>query len=601
MGSGETLPPPAPVARNLLGEFNVAGAPAMTLPDRPVLRTDSVLPPSPRPSTSGLDDLVNGSGQNSIGQAVTAAASSIGGWEHVVQMIANRLSQPSLGISGDDFIFLWERSGGETLLEAARRGGSEHCRQAKRMRNACFALLLLIGEMPLPAESQARTDALELIGFSQFAADHEDALWQLLSSTTNDYSLEHPVVDMGQRPESQAVLVGFAANWIERIPAVVNNPSRRAVVLRHRLYRYMLLNDVAAGRGGGRYIRGLDFAINRAQAFAESYGTLAGRSPAELRRGVASVNFRGEEAVGQGVVREFYTQISTDVYASDYALFEYRGDAPSHYRISQMADHHPRECFVAIGRFMAMSIVQGIPIGVNMNPMFYKRLLGEALTLADVEGLDEGIHRSIQMVMRMTTDEELEAIGAPMPHAYPEHVAEEDSVAVTLENRDTQLAIALDNISVNHMQDQFDWFRQGFFAVIPRELFAGVSAADLGSILFGDPIVDIDDMVAHLTLERYVLTDAPIQYLLTVLRELSQEQRRQFLKFTTSNTQLPLGGFGALNPRFKITRVDTSPEHMPATHTCFNTIDLPRYTSLEQTREKILYAITHGIARMENY
>ena len=592
---------PRPVARNLMGEFDSPASPApmvrgVAIP-APIVGGVGFLPPTPPPIGSGgspaLDDLVNGDGPNSIGQAAAAAVGGTGNWDNVARIIGQRFSGGP-AISGDDFIFVWERSGGELLMATARREGAESCRTANRVRNACFCLVLLVSEMPLPADTQARTDALELIGFSQFATDHEEALVGLLTATTRDFSLENPSLQYGENAQTKSVLFGFAANWIERIPNVITNPSRRAIVLRHRLFRYMMMNDVSAGR----YYHGLRFDVARAQAFAESYETLAQRAPAELRRGVAGVAFRGEGAIGQGVVREWYSQISQDVYSSNFALFEYRAEAPGYYRISQYSDHHPRNCFVAIGRFMAMSIVQGIPIGVNMHPMFYKRLMEEALTVADVETNDPDTYRAIQTVMEYTTDEELEAIGAPMPHAFPEHV--QDVAELTLANRDTQLAAALDNISVNHMEEQFDWFRQGFFAVLPRELFAGISAADLDRILFGDQVIDIDDLAANVNFEGYSMASAPVQYLFTVLRELTQEQRRQFLKFGTSNTQLPLGGFGSLNPRFRITRIHSDPDHLPGAHTCFNTIDLPQYVSLEQTREKILLAITHGNTGMLN-
>jgi hypothetical protein len=531
-----------------------------------------------------------------IGRSVEAAVARISNWPTVVELIARTFSQPSMvGVSGEDFMFLWERSRGALVLEEARRVGYEGCRAAHRLQNACFALVVFIGEMPLPADAQSRADALELIGFTQFATDNARALTELLRSSLADHSLGSFGIASGMNARSQGVLVGFAANWLGRFPMLSPDaPSRSGLLsatVRHRIYRYALLMDQS------RY--GLDLNINRGHAFAESYETIARARPENVRNGVYRARFAGEAAAGPGTIREWFSQVSQDVWASDYGLFERREEAPHFYRISQMAGHHPRECFIAIGRFMAMSIIQGIPVGISMNRMFYKRLLGHAIGLADVEDVDEEVFRSLQTVMGYTSAEEMAAIDAPLPYVYPDEHA--DAISATLENRDTQLAIALDNLSHNSMPDQFSWFTEGFFAITPREMFDGLTANDVGSILFGDANIDIDDLEAHLRFNGFTRESRPVGYLMQVLREMDQHDRRRFLKFVTSNTQLPLGGFASLYPPMMITRDERGGTRLPDSHTCFNTLDLPDYTSLEQTREKIIYAITHGNGRMDNY
>jgi hypothetical protein len=541
-----------------------------------------------------------GEGLNVIGQAVEAAVSRGGQWRIVASLIANRFSRITL--SGGEFIPLWERSRGSLLIEQARRDGPDGCRRASRLQNACFALLLFVGEMPLPADAQARSDALGLIGFTQFAEDHADSLSDLLRSSISDNSLHSYDVFAGMDARSQGVMTGFAANWIGRCP-MLSSPATSsssahllAVVVRHRIFRYMMQNDAPIPGGYGYYAGGgLNFNVRRHQTFDESYETLARSRPADVRRGVLSARFHGEGAIGQGVIREWYSQISQDVYASDYALFERSEDAPHFYRISRMADHHPRDCFIAIGRFMAMSIIQGIPVGIALNTMFYKRLLGHAIEFADVET----IVNSIRTVTGYKTAEEMEAIDALLPHVYSEGHA--DAISATWENRDIQLAQALDILITNGMPDQFAWIAEGFFAVTPREMFDGLSANDLSSILFGESNIDIDDLEAHVQFVAFSRDWQPVRFLMQVLREMSQDDRRQFLKFVTSNTQLPLGGFSLLNPPFTITRTRRSGEHLPDSNTHSNTLNLPNYTSLEQARDKIIYAIRNANGPMDHY
>uniref|UniRef100_A0A3B5MTU1 HECT-type E3 ubiquitin transferase n=1 Tax=Xiphophorus couchianus TaxID=32473 RepID=A0A3B5MTU1_9TELE len=80
-----------------------------------------------------------------------------------------------------------------------------------------------------------------------------------------------------------------------------------------------------------------------------------------------------------------------------------------------------------------------------------------------------------------------------------------------------------------------------------------------------------------------------------VVKEMDSEKRIRLLQFVTGTCRLPVGGFteliGSNGPqKFCIDRVGKE-TWLPRSHTCFNRLDLPPYRSLEQLREKLLYAI----------
>lgn len=69
--------------------------------------------------------------------------------------------------------------------------------------------------------------------------------------------------------------------------------------------------------------------------------------------------------------------------------------------------------------------------------------------------------------------------------------------------------------------------------------------------------------------------------------------------FVTGTSKVPLGGFKALRgqrgpQRFTIQKVPARHDSLPASHTCFNTLDLPSYTDAEVLRDKLLIAIREG-------
>lgn len=63
--------------------------------------------------------------------------------------------------------------------------------------------------------------------------------------------------------------------------------------------------------------------------------------------------------------------------------------------------------------------------------------------------------------------------------------------------------------------------------------------------------------------------------------------------------QVPLEGFANLQgmhgpQHFQIHKSYGSADHLPQAHTCFNQLDLPQYTSYEQTRSRLLLAFSEG-------
>uniref|UniRef100_A0A1A8NCB9 NEDD4-like E3 ubiquitin-protein ligase WWP2 n=1 Tax=Nothobranchius rachovii TaxID=451742 RepID=A0A1A8NCB9_9TELE len=85
------------------------------------------------------------------------------------------------------------------------------------------------------------------------------------------------------------------------------------------------------------------------------------------------------------------------------------------------------------------------------------------------------------------------------------------------------------------------------------------------------------------------------RFLCHVVKEMDNEKRIRLLQFVTGTCRLPVGGFaeliGSNGPqKFCIDKVGKE-TWLPRSHTCFNRLDLPPYRSLEQLREKLLFAI----------
>lgn len=81
------------------------------------------------------------------------------------------------------------------------------------------------------------------------------------------------------------------------------------------------------------------------------------------------------------------------------------------------------------------------------------------------------------------------------------------------------------------------------------------------------------------------------RYFWEVIHEMSEEQKRLFLRFVTGSDRIPIGGMSKL--KFIIARNGADSEKLPTAHTCFNVLLLPDYGNKEKLKERLFKAITY--------
>ena len=79
------------------------------------------------------------------------------------------------------------------------------------------------------------------------------------------------------------------------------------------------------------------------------------------------------------------------------------------------------------------------------------------------------------------------------------------------------------------------------------------------------------------------------------MEELGNDDKCMLLKFTTGGSCVPLEGFKKLpGGKFTISQHRTSMNALPTASTCFNTLQLPSYTTYDILKKRALVAIRHG-------
>ena len=505
-------------------------------------------------------------------------------WNDIADQILLGGNLATLQLTQNQAITFWETLGGPVLLDQANLDP----RLVGYGLNACTVMMMLVSRMSLPAD---RESFFNQIGITEFVARNHDSLVSV-------FGREHSNRPLLPADPHSLVAASFHGYWTERFPQLVNTIALRKRALMYRIGEFSMAND---WRRGDFILRN----VERARARETSFGMISGAPAPDLRGGVIRVTYAGENAFGEGLIREWFSLIASKVSFREtnetgIPLLSPRDETPFDQIVND--DRVSPDQYNSLGRLFALSIIDGNPLGFNLHAVFFKKLLGQPIVLDDLRDMITAAEfRSIEYVMDADrTAEELEMVMSPMMHSGA-------AEGVSLENRDVQFASMLNNICTNSSPDKFQAIADGFFAVIPRELLTGLTPDDLRSFIRGNGDIDIADFRRHYVAGRGYRRDAEqIEWLFTVLEEYDQPMRSNFLRFVTGRSVLPTGGFGALgdNRIIKIDKMDRTNAHgnlfYPRTHTCFHSIELPEYESIDELRDMLNMAIqSNGIGAME--
>ncbi|XP_068168163.1 NEDD4-like E3 ubiquitin-protein ligase WWP2 isoform X2 [Antennarius striatus] len=343
--------------------------------------------------------------------------------------------------------------------------------------------------------------------------------------------------------------------------------------------------------------------VSRQTLFEDSFQQIMNVKPYELRRRLYII-MRGEEGLDYGgIAREWFFLLSHEVLNPMYCLFEYAGKNNYCLQINPASSINPDHLtyFRFIGRFIAMALYHGKFIDTGFTLPFYKRMLDKKPTLKDLESIDPEFYNSIMWVKENNLEEcgvelyfaqDMEILGKVSTHQLKD---DGENELVTEENKEEYISLLTDWRFTRGVEEQTKAFLDGFNEVVPLEWLRYFDEKELELMLCGMQEIDLADWQKNTIYRHYTKNSKQIHWFWQVVKEMDNEKRIRLLQFVTGTCRLPVGGFaeliGSNGPqKFCIDKVGKE-TWLPRSHTCFNRLDLPPYRSLEQLREKLLFAI----------
>ncbi|KAG8582333.1 hypothetical protein GDO81_008015 [Engystomops pustulosus] len=313
--------------------------------------------------------------------------------------------------------------------------------------------------------------------------------------------------------------------------------------------------------------------IHRDSIFRSSCEVVFKSNSEKLKQGIA-VRFHGEEGMGQGVVREWFDILSSEIINPDYALFTQSADGTTFQPNSNSSvnpDH--LNYFRFAGEILGLALYHRQLVNIYFTRSFYKHILGIPVNYQDVASIDPEYAKNLQWIL----DNDISDLGLELTFSVETDVfgAMEEvplkpggaSIVVTQENKAEYVQLVTELRMTRAIQPQINGFLQGFHMFIPPSL---IQLFDEFELWFWE-----------------------------VVQELTQEERVLLLQFVTGSSRVPHGGFayimgGSGLQNFTIAAVPYTSNLLPTSSTCINMLKLPEYPSKEILKDRLLVALHCG-------
>ena len=126
--------------------------------------------------------------------------------------------------------------------------------------------------------------------------------------------------------------------------------------------------------------------------------------------------------------------------------------------------------------------------------------------------------------------------------------------------------------------------------MVDKEVLAEIlTPNDLEQLICGQRSLDFNELKKYCIYANGFTPSSPLVnwFWEIVLEEWNDEQRRALLAFTTGSDRAPVNGLKAMKFYFIKDMENSNDNKLPTSHTCFNQLVVPEYSTKEILRSKM--------------
>mmetsp|Transcript_13682 Transcript_13682/g.26535 ORF Transcript_13682/g.26535 Transcript_13682/m.26535 type:complete len:829 (-) Transcript_13682:59-2545(-) len=343
--------------------------------------------------------------------------------------------------------------------------------------------------------------------------------------------------------------------------------------------------------------------VRRDNLIQDALTNLQNRDSRDFKKPL-KVKFEGEEGVDEGgVQKEFFQLLIHELFDTKYGMFV-QNDEQNMFWFSKTSLESTME-FELIGILLGLAIYNGVILDLHFPSVVYKKLMGVKLRLEDFASLDKGTADGLQKLLQFDEAKE----GSTVENTFCQTFSytydswgqsievdlkeEGKSIALTAENREEYVELYVDFVLNKAVQRQYGAFAQGFRVVAEGDPLKLFRWEELELLICGNPEFDFEALQESARYEDGFTEDSQtVKDFWDIVHGMSLADQKKLLFFCTGSDRAPIKGLGSI--RFVISKNGSSDDKLPISHTCFNHLLLPEYSSKQKLADALRIAIDNS-------
>uniref|UniRef100_A0A182T4I7 Ubiquitin-protein ligase E3A n=1 Tax=Anopheles maculatus TaxID=74869 RepID=A0A182T4I7_9DIPT len=328
---------------------------------------------------------------------------------------------------------------------------------------------------------------------------------------------------------------------------------------------------------------------------------IAMSNPKDLKKQLV-VEFTGEQGIDEGgVSKEFFQLIIEEIFNPDFGMFMTNEDSNTVWFNPVSFENEAQ--FTLIGIVLGLAIYNNIILAVNFPMVVYRKLMGMKGSFFDLKDQNPVLFNSLKSLLEYTENDMEEVFMQTFKIAYRdvfgtileyELKPDGDKMFITQDNKQEFVELYSDFMLNKSIEKQFNAFSSGFQMVTGESLLHLLfRPEELELIVCGSKNFDFNELEISTEYQGgFERNSTTIKDFWSIVHGLSMEMKRKLLQFTTGSDRVPVGGLSRL--KLVIARNGPDSDRLPTSHTCFNVLLLPEYSTKEKLEERLLKAINYS-------
>ncbi|XP_035978627.1 putative E3 ubiquitin-protein ligase HERC3 isoform X2 [Halichoerus grypus] len=336
--------------------------------------------------------------------------------------------------------------------------------------------------------------------------------------------------------------------------------------------------------------------VRRNNLVGDALRELSIHSDIDLKKPL-KVIFDGEEAVDAGgVTKEFFLLLLKELLNPIYGMFTYYQDSNLLWFSDTCFVEH--NWFHLIGITCGLAIYNSTVVDLHFPLALYKKLLNVKPGLEDLKELSPTEGRSLQELLDYPGEDIEETFCLNFTICRESYgVIEQkklipggDKVTVRKDNRQEFVDAYVNYVFQLSVHEWYTAFSSGFLKVCGGKVLELFQPSELRAMMVGNSNYNWQELQETAIYKGdYSATHPTVKLFWETFHEFPLEKKKKFLLFLTGSDRIPIYGMASL--QIVIQSTTSGEEYLPVAHTCYNLLDLPKYSSKEILSTRLTQAL----------